>query len=273
MQKRFTRMFLNNKMSSHILRTSIKTKSHTKGALQETSLFPAASPNDAISVEIGESNLQMREEFISLNSPIPLRTMSSGVVGAGTGWHRSFLNRHVDKNYDCSDHREEMIHYLQEQGFDPELTVGMMTAVMLEDVCFKHYQEEGFSIFIVVTAGTGNAVDASKSSEYYSYDMSPGTINTWIFVNGVLTEEAFIQSIMTATEAKTKALHDLEIRDKLSGTVATGTSTDSIMVASTQQGQKLEYAGTITPLGRTIGKGVHECTVDAIRNSKKRVKI
>ena len=36
-------------------------------------------------------------------------------------------------------------------------------------------------------------------------ETTPGTINTWIFVNGELTEEAFIQSIMTATEAKVKA--------------------------------------------------------------------
>ncbi|WP_251009414.1 adenosylcobinamide amidohydrolase [Bacillus sp. ISL-39] len=273
MQKRFTRMFLNNKVISRVLRRSNKKQPQYKGASQETSLFPAAHPYNATPVEIGESYLKMTEDFVVLHSPIPLRTMSSGVVGAGTGWHSTFVNRHVDKSYDCSDHREEMIHYLKEQGFEPGETVGMMTAVMVEDVYYKHYQDEEFSVFIVVTAGTGNAVDASKSSKYYSYDISPGTINIWIFVNGEMTEEAFIQSIMTATEAKTKALHDLEIRDSLSGSVATGTSTDSILVASTQRGQMLEYAGTITPLGRTIGKGVHECTVEAITNSKKRVKI
>jgi adenosylcobinamide amidohydrolase len=215
LQKRFTRMFLNNKMMSNILRSSINKYHHSKGASQETSLFPADSSYDGKPVEIGENHLEMTEGFIALISPNPLRTMSSGVVGAGTGWYSTFVNRHVDKSYDCSDHRKEMIHYLKEQGFEPAETVGMMTAVMLEDVCFKQYQEEGFSVLIVVTAGTGNAVDASKSNEYHSYDLSPGTINIWLFVNGELTEEAFIQSIMTATEAKTKALHDLEIMDSL----------------------------------------------------------
>ncbi|MBS8263877.1 hypothetical protein DYI25_05425 [Mesobacillus boroniphilus] len=266
-------MFLNNKVNSHNLQTSIQKQIHSKVAAQEMRRVPAACSDDAEQVEIGESHLKMTGDFVVLNSPIPLKTMSSGVVGAGTGWYRTFVNRHVDKGYDCSDHRKEMIHYLKGQGFEPGETVGMMTAVMLEDVCYKQYQEEGFSVFIVVTAGTGNAVDASKSSEYYSDDMSPGTINIWIFISGELTEEAFIQSIMTATEAKTKTLHDLEIRDRLSGTVATGTSTDSILIASTHCGQKLDYAGTITPLGRIIGKGVHECTAEAIRNSKKRVKI
>ncbi|WP_257391820.1 adenosylcobinamide amidohydrolase [Mesobacillus jeotgali] len=264
MQKLFTRMFLNNKSS---------TDSHSEDALPEMALPSANALDDTPPVEIGESYLEVTGDFIVLKSPVPLRTMSSGVVGAGTGWYSKFVNRHVNKDYNCSDHREEMIHYLKEQGFKPGATVGMMTAVMTEDVCYKQYQEAGFSVFIVVTAGIGNAVDASKSSEYYSYDTSPGTINIWIFVSGELTEEAFIQSIMTATEVKTKVLHELEIRDPMSGTVATGTSTDSILIASTQRGEKLEYAGTITPLGRIIGKGVYECTVEAIRNSRKRVKI
>lgn len=273
MQKLFTRMFLNNKSIAHILRTSIQKQPLPKVALPQKVLLHANRSDDETPVDIGEMYLKMTDDFVVLNSPFPLRTMSSGVVGAGTGWYSTFVNRHVDKGYDCSDHREEMIQYLKEQGFEPGETVGMMTAVLLEDVCYKQYPDEDFSVFIVVTAGIRNAVDASKSSEYYFYDISPGTINIWIFVSGEMTEEAFIQSIMTATEAKTKALHDLEIRDSLSGTVATGTSTDSIMVASTQRGHKLEYAGTITPLGRIIGKGVHQCTVEAIRKSHKRVKI
>ncbi|GAM12199.1 adenosylcobinamide amidohydrolase [Mesobacillus selenatarsenatis] len=221
-------------------------------------------------MKIGQVLLSISEKFVVLESPIPLKAMSSGVVGSGTGWYNAFVNRHVDKDYDCSDHRQEMIHYLSQHGFDPAKTVGMMTAVMLEDVSFKLYQEEGFSVFIVVTAGVGNAVDVSRSGQN-PYEKSQGTINTWVFINGELTEEAFIQSIMTATEAKTKALHDLEVRDRFTGTIATGTSTDSILIAATQQGKKLEYAGSITPLGMVIGNGIHECTVSAIKNSRKRV--
>jgi iron complex transport system ATP-binding protein len=77
---------------------------------------------------------------------------------------------------------------------------------------------------------------------------------------------------MTATEAKTRALHDQQVKDSVTGTIATGTSTDSILIAATQQGENLEYAGTITPLGKVIGKGVYECTVMAIQNSQRRIK-
>jgi iron complex transport system ATP-binding protein len=128
-----------------------------------------------------------------------------------------------------------MADFLKEKGFEPSETVGMMTAVILEDVSYKHIEGAGFSLLVVVTAGIGNAVDASKSVQH-TFEQVPGTINTWIFVNGELTEEAFIQSIMTATEAKAKALHDLNVIDEVTGTIATGTSTDSILIAATQDG-------------------------------------
>ena len=93
----------------------------------------------------------------------------------------------------------------------------MMTAVHTRDVVYRFYEESDFSLLVVVTAGVGNAVDVAKSYEH-SYPVRPGTINTWVFINGELTEEAFIQSIMTATEAKVKVLHDREIRDANTGT-------------------------------------------------------
>ena len=145
-----------------------------------------------------------------------------------------------------------------------------MTAVVTEDVVSKVYEEDGCSILIVVTAGVGNAVDVVKSYEQKLELHQPGTINTWVFVNGNLTEEAFIQAIMTATEAKVKVLQDLKVLDPRTGTIATGTSTDSILIAATQKGGFFEFAGNITPLGSQIGKGVYECTKEAIQKSDRR---
>lgn len=254
-----------------VYKTKIKKQPHPHVAAPQMVLLPSTVAEKKERIWIDEQLLDISAEQIVLRSPIPLRTMSSGVVGSGTGWHETFVNRHVDKNYDCSDHRMEMVEYLKSYGFEPAETVGMMTAVMLEDVSYKLYKEENLAVFIVVTAGVGNAVDATRSAEHV-LQMSPGTINTWIFVSGNMTEEAFIQSIMTATEAKARVLHELEVKDSVTGTIATGTSTDSILIASTQSGESLEYAGTITPLGKLIGKGVAECTKEAIQKSRKRVK-
>ncbi|MBS4192550.1 heme ABC transporter ATP-binding protein [Bacillus sp. FJAT-49705] len=254
----------------NVYNTKIEKHPHPKVPAPQMVLLPEDTDEKKDFYCIDESYLECSNERLVLRSPIPLRTMSSGVVGSGVGWNQMFVNRHVDKDYDCSDHRKEMQDYLKVHGFEPGETVGMMTAVMLEDVCFQHYKEENFAVFIIVTAGVGNAIDAARS-EQHAYHMIPGTINTWIFVSGELTEVAFIQSIMTATEAKAKALQDQGVKDAVTGTIATGTSTDSILIASTQRGKKLEYAGTITALGKLIGKGVYECTLEAVQKSKKRV--
>ncbi|WP_313804396.1 adenosylcobinamide amidohydrolase [Cytobacillus sp.] len=254
-----------------VYQTKIQKHPHPKVPAPQMVLLPEEISGEKESLTIDESLLEVSKEYIALKCPIPLRTMSSGVVGSGTGWHQFFVNRHVDKDYDCSDHRKEMVNYLKSHYFEPGETVGMMTAVYPEDVSYQLYQADGFSVFIVVTAGVGNAIDAARSEEH-TFNKIPGTINTWVFVNGELSEEAFIQSIMTATEAKAKAMHDLEVMDAVTGTIATGTSTDSILIAATQNGQKQDYAGTITPLGQLIGKGVYERTMKAIQKSRKRNK-
>lgn len=254
-----------------IYRARIQKIPHPKVAAPQIVLLPEQNDEVIRNEMIDEKMLAVSEGVIVLKSTIPLKCMSSGVVGSGFGWYHQFVNRHVDKNYNCSNHQLEMEQFLRGKGFDPAETVGMMTAVVLEDVIFKTYEAEGFSLFIVVTAGVGNAVDASKSSNH-SFVTLPGTINTWIFINGELTDEAYIQSIMTATEAKVKALHDLEVYDPITETIATGTSTDSILIASTQTGARLAFAGTITPLGKLIGQGIYECTTEAINKSRKRIK-
>jgi iron complex transport system ATP-binding protein len=251
-----------------VYHTNIQKHPHPKVAAPQLVLLPKVNKK-AKNIEINEKMLHVSDKFIEIKTPAPLRTMSSGVIGSGTGWHHTFINRHVGKDYDCSDHRKEMASFLKSNGLEPSETVGMMTAVVLEDVVYKLFEQSDFSIFVAVTAGVGNAIDASKS-EQHSYEMTPGTINTWVFINGELTEEAFIQSIMTATEAKVKAINDLKILDAVTGTIATGTSTDSILIAATQTGKMLEFAGTITPLGKLISKAVYQSTTEAIQKSQKR---
>ena len=217
---------------------------------------------------IHQQHLQISKEMIVLQSPFPLKCMSSGVTGAGMGWYQTFVNRHVDKNYNYADHKQEMAQFLKEHGFTPDEAVGMMTAVHLRHVAMEEWEGKDFSLFIVVTAGVGNAVDATLGNAHM-YREKPGTINSWIFVNGKLTDEAFIQSIVTATEAKTKVLREANVLDEKNHTLATGTSTDSILVAASQQGRQLEFAGPISELGILIGKGVFSCTKKALEQSRR----
>lgn len=211
------------------------------------------------------------EELIVVEAVQPLKTLSSAVVNSGFSWSKYFVNRHVDKNYYCDDPIADMNGYLQEKGFNPAYTVGMMTAAFLGDVVKKSITKNDISIHVIVTAGLSNAVDVSKAYLREDFLSRPSTINTWIFVDGILTDAAFVQAMMTATEAKVKAIHENGVLDPETNTIATGTSTDSLLIASTENGNVFEYAGSITPLGKAIGQLVFAATDEAIQNNKRRM--
>ncbi|MFT8320225.1 MAG: heme ABC transporter ATP-binding protein [Bacillus sp. (in: firmicutes)] len=251
-----------------VYKTKVKQTMHPQTAAPQLVLLPRKKTKSS-QILIDEKNLRVSSNYIALSSPKPLKTISSGVTGAGIGWYTSFVNRHVDKRYKCDDYQQEMKHYLLAHHFVPEQTVGMMTAVYVEDAAYHTYKEEDFSVFIVVTAGVGNAVDAANSKEHPSH-LLPGTINIWIFINGEISEQAYVQSIMTATEAKASVLRNQQVIDPVTGTIATGTSTDSILIAATQEGAELEFAGTITRLGKLIATGVAECLMKALEKRSKR---
>ncbi|MCF6137470.1 adenosylcobinamide amidohydrolase [Pseudalkalibacillus berkeleyi] len=253
-----------------VYKTKIKKQPHPNVPAPQMMLLPESNDNEGNTEVVQSSFMKILEDKIVLETVYPLKTLSSGVVGSGSGWHKVFINRRVGLDYECSNHREEMQNYLIQEGYEPSDCVGMMTAVHLEDASFQHLKDDELSIFVVVTAGVGHAIDASKSHQH-NFDMQPGTINTWIFVNGNMTEEAFIQCMMTATEVKSKVLHDQNVKDPVTNSFATGTATDSILVAATQSGEDIEFAGTITPLGKLVGQAVYHCTTEAIGHYRRRV--
>ena len=84
-----------------------------------------------------------------------------------------------------------------------------------------------------------------------------GTINTMLFISHELTPAAMVNAVMTATEAKTAALQELDINSRYSNGLATGTGTDQIGVAARlETGIPLTSAGKHTVLGELIGKTV-----------------
>jgi len=256
---------LRPKQINQTYHTEVEKFAHPTIAKPQIMLKPDKVKPRKKKIQINKIFLKITKENIILKSPIPLRTMSSGVLNSGLGWYKHFINRHVDSKYNVRNYKQDMYQYLKRSSLKESETVAMMTAAQLENVGISEIETIDFSLLVVVTAGVNNATDASLG-EKHEFKLTPGTINTWIFVSGKLTEEAFLQSIVTATEAKTIALRELNVLDQLTQTLATGTSTDSILVAATQEGAPLEFGGPISPLGSQIGKAVYQATKQALKN-------
>lgn len=249
-----------------VYQARVTTYAHPEIPKPQITMMPAATDYQQRAV-IKKEHFTITEQYIQLQSELPLKTVSSAVHNPGIGWHNCLLNRSVPGDYVISDVKREVKEFLKRENFSSTNTVVMLTAVPTALVAINEFSAPFGSIIVAVTAGVGNAVDVSRVYERQD-DPYIGTINTWVIVNGCLSEEAFFQALMTATEAKTKALQSENIRDERSGTIATGTATDSLLIAATQKGEEMLYGGPITEVGKMIAKGVYETTVQAIRNYK-----
>ncbi|MFJ7736118.1 heme ABC transporter ATP-binding protein [Lysinibacillus sp. NPDC097287] len=249
-----------------VYQARVTTYAHPEIPKPQITIMPAATEDQQRAI-ITNENFSVVDGFIQMKSEIPLKTVSSAVHNPGIGWYECFLNRSVPGDYIINDVKQEVAEFLQREHFSTTGTVVMLTAVSTKLVALNEYKTDFGSVFVMVTAGVGNAVDVSRTHERLDQPYV-GTINTWVIINGCLSEEAFFQAMMTANEAKTKALQSEDIRDNRTNTIATGTATDSLLIAATQNGEEMIYGGPITAVGKVIGKGVFETTVQAIHNYK-----
>lgn len=249
-----------------VYQARVTTYAHPEIPKPQITMMPAAT-NYRQRAVITKEHFTITEQYIKLQAELPLKTVSSAVHNPGIGRHNCLLNRSVLGDYVISDVKSEVSDFLKRENFSPTNTVVMLTAVPTALVAINEFSAPFGSLIVAVTGGVGNAVDVSRVHERQD-EPYIGTINTWVIINGCLSEEAFFQALMTATEAKTKALQSENIRDERSGTIATGTATDSLLIAATQKGEEMLYGGPITEVGKMIAKGVYETTVQAIRNYK-----
>jgi iron complex transport system ATP-binding protein len=139
-----------------------------------------------------------------------------------------------------------------------------MTAAYLDGVQTVTLQEDKLTVAAVVTAGLSNPAAAGLSPPAV---LGPGTINLILLVAADLSPAAMVNAAITATEAKTDVLRQYAVHTP-EGHLATGTSTDSVVVAGTGRGTQLPYAGPATTVGWLIGRCVRQSLAAALANWK-----
>jgi iron complex transport system ATP-binding protein len=249
-----------------VYEVAIKNNFHPIIPKPQITVIPSKMEKQVLGLEY---ELKQTDQYIHLQFNRPLRTISNGVLGEGLRWCKNFCNFHVRKDYNSSNPKKDIIGWLRQAEISEYDTIGMMTAVNLEDMSIVKEMYEGVKIITVITAGVGNAVDITNNSVVDTrYHI--GTVNIMIFIEAHLTDGALVNAVQSVTEAKTKALVDLYIKDAATGTIATGTSTDSLLIAATQIGQPTPYAGSGTVIGKGIGMTVYKAMVEALKKYEKR---
>ncbi|MCR2805531.1 adenosylcobinamide amidohydrolase [Paenibacillus soyae] len=228
---------------------------------------PFRAGTDYRSTLFPELNLELNENRIELRLPRAFHTLSSAILPGGFGLADGFVNWKVPLDYRCGDPITDLKRQCGLWGFDPERTVGFMTAAKLTHASVAETEGDCFKLICCTTSGTRNAARAGMTRTTYSA-YAPGTINTILLIDGAMTEAAMVNAVITATEAKAAALADLGVREQSSGLLATGTTTDALAVGVSQDGAAgaiHAYAGAATTIGCAIGEAVYQTVLESVR--------
>jgi ABC-type Fe3+-hydroxamate transport system substrate-binding protein/adenosylcobinamide amidohydrolase len=139
----------------------------------------------------------------------------------------------------------------------------LLTGASMDNLVLREARFKDMSAHVLVTAGVrGNAVRmSSDEGRYYE----PGTINIIVMTNRKLSPRATARAVISATEAKTAALQDLDVRSGGNPLAwqATGTGTDEMIVVE-GSGTRLDSTGGHCKMGELIARAVYDGVKEAV---------
>jgi adenosylcobinamide amidohydrolase len=206
---------------------------------------------------------------LAVISDIDLTTVSSAIYNGGFKKTKALLN--VQAPEELSDQQlhanpqKFILDSAKKLGLS-ENFVGMVTAAAVEKFALVSKKDGDLAVSVTATAvdPEGNTCShAETAGETIEVEEMTGTINIMVIIDGNPTESCLVSTVLTATEAKTAALRDLAIRSRYSGDEATGTITDAMIVAETNRGAPIIYAGPASKLGQLVGY----CTRKAVKEA------
>ena len=146
---------------------------------------------------------------------------------------------------------------------EPDTTAFLFTGADMDNLAVYTETFREMTIVGLVTAGVrGNAVRMGRDTGNY---YEPGTINMIFLTNMTLSPRAMTRAMISATEGKSAALQDLDIRSSYLplAAAATGTGTDNIIVVQ-GHGPPVDNAGGHTKMGELIAHAAYHGVREAI---------
>ena len=174
---------------------------------------------------------------------------------------------------------ESHMRYVSDKilGLPADKTSGIMTAVFMKNAAYVRKQCRDIIVSVIATAGievngaragdrawwyeeNGNWIDLDEKSR-----PTLGTINILVFLNADLTDGAIAKALITCTEAKTAAIQELCICSRYSNGIATGSGTDSVIIAADMESDfKITETGGYSKAGELIGCAVKEAVKESL---------
>jgi adenosylcobinamide hydrolase len=212
--------------------------------------------------------LVLEENILAIISDAPLTTISSAIHNGGLTKTKVIANTQVTDEYGDSNLHDDpeafIIKTYKKLGFNEDF-VGMVTYAMVKDYEIVSKNDAEATVTVIATAGCTHAESAGEKIEFKKIE---GTINIIVLIEGNPLDSCLASTIITATEAKTAALRELDLRSRFSGAEATGTITDAMVVAKTGKGPPITYGGPASTLGQLVGYCTRKAVKEAVTKAK-----
>lgn len=154
-------------------------------------------------------------------------------------------------------------HVYKAIGTSKKNSCFLFTGADMGNLSVQKAQFKDMTVYALVTAGVEtNAVRMSVDQGLF---YEPGTINVILMTNMKLSSRAMARGIISATEAKTAAMQDLDVRSSAGPQVsqATGTGTDEVLMVE-GRGIGIDNAGGHSKLGELIARAVYDGVKEAV---------
>ena len=213
--------------------------------------------------------LVLKENVLAAIFDTELSTVSSAIYNGGFKKAKAILNVQAPEEFSDQELHANPQKFIVDSAKKVGISenfVGMVTAAAVDKFVLvtKKYGDLAVSVIATAVDPEGNTCSHAESAgEIIKVEEMTGTINIMVIIDGNPTESCLVSTVLTATEAKTAALWELDIRSRYSGDVATGTITDAIIVAKTNRGAPIVYGGPASKLGQLVGY----CTRKAVKEA------
>ena len=206
----------------------------------------------------------LEDNVLAFTSEKGFATVSSAIYNGGAKRVKAVLNVGVPKGYNDHSLHIDPLQLITSSAAKLGLTqdyLAMVTAANVHNYSLRSQKNDNFNVHVAATAGCQHGESSGETLDVHEI---AGTINVIVLIDGNPTESCMVASIITATEAKSAALHDLDVRSRYTGDSATGSITDSVTVASTGRGKSISLGGPASKLGKLVGSCVRQAVGDAL---------
>lgn len=212
----------------------------------------------------GNVKFTIKDNVLAFTSPDQFKIISSAVYNGGAKKVKHTLNIGVPPGYSDVALHMDPLQLIKMSAAKIDVSddyLAMVTAANVHNFSLVTQTTDEFTVAVAATAGCSHG---ESSGEEITVEEIVGTINIIVYIDASPLESCMVAALITATEAKSAALHDFDVRSRYTGDLATGSITDSVTVATTGKGTPIVLGGPASVLGQVVGRCARQAVTEAL---------